>query len=103
MNRKSAAIPDPTLALPKILVEDYLRETREVLEYAEAINTLIKIVVTEQHETPEATEEQRKQVEVLSESQREILARLNDLTKKALGATQVTAGKTVDGDTDPND
>ncbi len=85
--------PDPTQALPKIHVEDYLREIRQVLEYAEAINTLIKIVATEQHEIPEATEEQRKQVEVLSESQREILARLNDLTKKALDTTQVNAGK----------
>ena len=84
--KKSTAKPSPTQALPEIHVDDYLRETREVLEYAEAINTLIKIVVSEQHETPEATEEQRKQVEVLSESQHEILARLNDLTKKALGA-----------------
>ncbi len=84
--KKSTAHPDPTQALPRIPVEDCLREIREVLEYAEAINTLIKIVVTEQRETPEATEEQRKQVEVLSESQREILARLNDLTKKALVA-----------------
>ena len=76
---KRTANPGPTQTLPKLHVDDYLRETREVLEYAEAINTLIKIVVSEQHETPEATEEQRKQVEVLSESQREILARLKAL------------------------
>ncbi len=78
-------------------MEDYLREAREVLEYAEAVNTLIKIAATGQPETPEGTEEQQRQIELLSESQCEILARLSNVAKKALGSARALVAQPAEG------
>lgn len=95
--KKSSAKPAKKQAPSKIAVEDALEETRAVLEYAEAINTLIENVVTDKYDCPEATEEQRKQVEVLAASQRETLDHLDAVSKKALDAVQASAAPAAAG------
>jgi cupin superfamily acireductone dioxygenase involved in methionine salvage len=67
------------------LMQDTLKHIQEIAEYVAAINRLSVTVSTETYDCVEATEEQRKQLEILAEVQEEHVHYLEEATKKAFG------------------
>jgi hypothetical protein len=74
----------PAAQAPKPSAQFYLAEILDLLEYTEAVSDLLMDVSEEKYDAPAATEQQRKQIELLVEKLDQEICTLMETVKRAV-------------------